>query len=120
MASKRPAWSLGSCRMALRPQPDEIATCKPQAQSGLRPNFKRRGKWPCRNPLQRERRGFGTQGLAAVGGNPPRHHKWMKSLELGGVPGNCDGSITLRELVAPQVHLPLAPSRPAARRDPGG
>jgi hypothetical protein len=35
MASKHPSRNFGFCRIALRPQRDEISTCKPLAQSGL-------------------------------------------------------------------------------------
>ena len=39
------------------------ATCKPHGQSGLPPNFKRNSEWLCRNPLQKQRGGFGTDAL---------------------------------------------------------
>ena len=45
--------------------------------------------------------GFGTRGLMPGDSNPPRHHKWMESIELG---SSCGDSMTFRELVAPQVH----------------
>lgn len=55
MKSKRSVSILGFCRIALHQNENEIASCKPMERNGLRPTFKVRSEWLCRNPLQSNR-----------------------------------------------------------------
>ena len=50
----------------------------------------------CRNPLQRQRVGFGSRGLAPGHSNPPHYHKCMERLVLCGMPCGCDDSMNWR------------------------
>ncbi len=105
MASKRPAWNVGFCRIALHRNEAKSPPCKPQKERDLPPK-----------PQSQERMPMSESFTKTTGADSARRVlapeiairlfsiKRLECLDLGGVMSGCHDSTGAPESVAPQVH----------------